>query len=151
MIQMATIEDIDMIELMGPRFFEYGQFDKKGLRYNKESCKGLLSFLIQNKGGILLVANEDGNLCGSIGGIIAPWMMDNSQLILMETWWWVNPEYRNKRIGLELIRAFQDEGKKRGANLFIMVTLQGPKEKSLIKFYTSLGMKHLENHYIKEI
>jgi len=151
MIQNATIEDIEAMEAMGPRFFEYGQFDKKGLRYNKESCKGLLSFLIQNKGGILLVANEDGNLCGSIGGITTPWMMDNSQLILMETWWWVNPEYRNKRIGLELIGAFQDEGKKRGANLFIMVTLQGPKEKSLIKFYTSLGMKHLENHYIKEI
>ena len=151
MIQNATIEDIEAIELMGPRFFEYGQFDKKGLRYDMDTCKNLLSFLIKNECGILLVANEDGNLCGSIGGVITPWMMDNSQLVLMEIWWWVNPEYRSKNIGMDLIEHFQDEGKRKGASLLIMVTLDGPKESKLTQFYERFNMKHLEKHYIKEI
>ena len=151
MIQNATIEDIEAMELMGPKFFKYGQFDKKGLQYNENSCKRLLSFLIQNECGILLVANEDGNLCGSIGGVITPWMMDNSQLMLMETWWWVNPEHRNKNIGIDLIKRFQNEGKRKGALFLIMVTLDGSKESKLTKFYERFNMKHLENHYIKEI
>jgi len=157
-IREATVNDIEDIDAMAPVFFEYAQLDKKGLSYDSFTFRQLLASFIKEDYGIVLVAELKESatqtvdkLIGSIAGVISPWMMDHRQKVLMETWWWVFPEYWSLWAGLDLVMAFEEAARKKEVDLLIMVTLDGPKEETLKTYYRHFDMKHLEHHYIKRL
>ena len=107
--------------------------------------------MIENDYGVLLIIEDDEGIFGSIGGIKAPWMMDNSQMMLMETWWWINEDKQNHWAGALLIKAFIERAKILNIDFVIMVTLDGNKEEKLKETYHKLGFEHLEHHFIKKV
>ena len=143
------MQDIDQLVYLLYRFYTYSGVAEKGLGYNVKSSRDFISSLINADYGVLLVSDENGILTGTIGGMLVPWMGDSSQYILLESWWWVNPESRGT--GGRLIKSFEKEGREKGAKFLIMMTLDSDKEKSLETFYQRFGMQHLEHHYMKEL
>lgn len=60
-------------------------------------------------GGVALVAvpSDDSNqLCGMIAGIINQSVWDPKLLVLNEMVYWVEPEYRNTRMGYKLLKEY---------------------------------------------
>ena len=151
MIRQATLEDIPEMVRMGQAFYDYADFGNRGLAVDHKAFGELLANLMQMKESVLLVAEDKGQLVGAIGGMMAPWILNYSQQLLTELWWWVMPEHQKGGIGIKLIEAFQAEGKARGASHVIMVTLAGDKEGKLMSVYSKMGFNHLEHHFIKEL
>jgi len=147
-IRNATQDDFQILLEWGHEFFQYGKFVEKGLRFDVGSFKRLVDYLISD--GILLIA-EDEVPIGSVGGIIYPFMFDQSNIIATEVWWWVDPSYRNSNVGMKLLREFETVAKLNGATSVMMVTIDTENEHALHKYYQKFGYKHLEHHYIKEL
>ncbi len=150
MIREATIDDILEINKMAPDFWE-DALKPLGLGYNPADFVRYLVFLIENPITIILVSEEDGVVTGTAAGILSPWFMDNSQLILTEQWVWVDPESRGKGLFDKLIGGLVDWGKGRGASLLSMIAIGSSTEKQVRDFYEARGFKFAEAHFIREI
>ena len=151
MIRYAKLEDIREIKRLGRMFFKYSKVGTKGLKWNGVLFeKYLMALINQEVKSIILVSEGKNKLKGSIAGILYPWMCDLNQLILIETWWYVDPKYWNTLTGGNLIREFEKQGKMKGADLIIMISMK-MNEFKLRKFYENIGYKPLEYHFIKEL
>lgn len=150
MIRPATIDDVPRLIQMGRKFHEEALADK-GLGYAPLDLIKYYITLMESPIAIFLVADVEDKVVGSIGGMIVPWNMDFSQLILMEQWWWVDPDYRGGKVALDLEEGFIQWGKDNGANRIIMVSIILDKEETVKRYYKRRGYKYLETHFIKEI
>jgi len=150
-IREAHAGDVPELSAMGLRFYRAGKFSEKKLDFNTQSLCEFLFFLITAEVGLLLVAEKDGKIIGSIAGIIAPWMLSFQQSTITETWWWVDPEYRTTMAGVKLLREFENKARGLGVSFCMMGTHDVYTEDKLQRFYRKLKYKHLEHKYIKEL
>lgn len=150
MIRPATINDIPRLIHMGKKFHEEALVDK-GLGYVPTDLIRYYVTMMESPIAVFLVAEDEGIVVGSIGGMIVPWNMDFSQLILLEQWWWVDPEYRGAKVALDLEEGFARWGKDNGANKIIMVSINLQREETVKRYYRRKGYKYLETHFIKGI
>src|SRR5262245_47066433 len=110
-----------------------------------ESWRGLLG----SGAGILLVAEQSGEIVGALGAVFFP-NPNTGLLVAAENLWYVKPEARGSRVGLELYREFERETKRRQASLMVMGALAGSQsEAQLRKFYEREGYVALETTFAK--
>ena len=107
MIRPATHADTPRILEFGEQFHLYGGFAARGLRFDPESLAQFCAGLSSSDVAVLLVAEKDGAVIGTVAGVISPWFLDNSQTVAMETWWWVDPKHRGGTAGVRLLEAFE--------------------------------------------
>ena len=146
-IRKATLHDIDNL-YFGAWCFHKEKLSQKTLHFDRKSVYQYFKWLIENPLALVLVANN-GSFCGSIGGIITPWVLDFNIKIMTEMFWYVLPKQRGSA-GLRLIKEFETMSHDMGANRILMVGLE-ELNKPISKYYTKHGYKHLEHHFIKEI
>ena len=149
MIRKATIKDVEGIIILGEKFYNEAEFHKKGLGLKSDTFGTLVTQLLELPVALILVAEKNNKIVGTIGGVISPWLLDTDQKILQELWWYVDEEHRG--IGHRLILKFEEEGIKLGANFLLMVTLDSQHENKLINYYIKMGYEHLEHHFIKKV
>lgn len=148
MIRKAELKDIPSIIRLIKEFFEESLNDY-GLLLNDNSITETLENYIKNYIGIVVEENE--KVIGVVGGLVSPSIFDKTQLIGQETIWYVDKRFRNKIIGLKLMKAFEEECKKRGAYLIAMVHMGNLYADILDKFYKHRNYKLLEIQYIKGV
>ena len=83
--------------------------------------------------------------------MIAPSMFDKSQKIGQESVWYVTQEARKGKAGLYLIKAFEVECIKRGANAIIMIHMSNLYPEILDRLYKINGFRLMESNYIKGV
>lgn len=150
-VRPATINDIPLLVQMAGRFHKAVLADK-GLGYNPSDFVRHCVSMMELPMTVVLVADtETAKVVGCIAGIISPWFMYPSQVVLLEQWWWVDPEHRGGRIALDLEEEFIKWGKDNGANRIIMISIGSEKEETVKRYYRRKGYKYLEMHFIKEI
>ena len=117
------------------------------MAFHKDHWCGTWSQFMDLGVGVVLVDIEQDVLRGAIGGYVSPDVCDGA-MTLHEGFWYVYPEHRGS--GVKLLKAFTEEGKKRGAERMTMIHLNfnGP---SLAKLYEREGFKPVQTTYMKEI
>lgn len=146
MIREAGYDDIEDIVKNGALFHKYA-LENKGLKYDPKDTGKTIKWLIDNDNTIVFISENEGIFCGCIAGILSPWILDHSQWILMEQFWWVNPEQRKGAHAVRLVNKLIEWGKSKGAELMIMVSMNIETE----KYYKKNDFMYSETHFIKRI
>jgi GNAT superfamily N-acetyltransferase len=92
-----------------------------------------------------IVLLKDGE--GMLAAFVTP-MLINNDPIATEVAWWVEPKFRDKNVGKELVEAFEYWAKKLNCKYTSMACFA---DYDVSKFYESIGYKLHEKSYIKEI
>lgn len=150
-IRRATVDDVPVITDMGIRFYLLRAFRGKGFQLHTRSLDTVLRHLIEQGAGLVVAAERDGRLAGSMIGIISPWIGDVSQLIVQEVWWWVDAEYQGEFIGKRMFRFYEDQAREMGISFSIVGTHDFDGEDKLGRVYERLGYRHLQHDFIKEL
>lgn len=141
MIRDAVLSDIPALLDMGERFA-----DAIGLRetigYDRSSMEILFGQLIERDEGILLVC--DG---GAAGGMVHPALFNMHHMTGQELFWWVDPDKRG--CGLRLFAALEAAAKKRGAQSFMVSTMEALNHQGAGKLYERRGFKQSDRNYLK--
>ncbi len=97
--------------------------------------------------GEVLAVIENGKILGALG---AAYLNDPFMGIMtaFEHFWWVHPEHRNSRIGLDLWHTFEKRAKEKGAKQIVMVHLESM---NLQHIFERRGYKLTEQTFRKEI
>lgn len=61
--------------------------------------------------GTAWVAKKDGRNIGALGALLVPNVYNPDFMTLVEMFWWVDPEERNGRAGLMLLKAYDERAK----------------------------------------
>ena len=151
MIRRATIEDAQKLAECAGKFYEHSNCKDVGLFFDLKHTKDFAVGLIESPNGCLILAENDGVLVGFVAGVIAPWMMDRSQFIAQEQAWWINPEHRNGKYAIGLLRAFESWAKDNGATHCIMVHLENDMSPRLERFYGAMKYQRMETNYMRKV
>lgn len=148
-IREAKSTDIEGIKVLGESFYNEANFSSKGLSLNLDSFAAFLRQVIDHPDVVILVCEKDEELVGTVAGAITPWILDTSQSILQEIWWYVDPKERG--VGGRLLKRFEEIGRQKDVTFVLMVTLDSKHEDKLINYYERQGYQHLEHHFIKRM
>ena len=149
-LKIATQEDTPYIFEMCLKFIEESPYKD----YPKDATKIsslISSFLSDISQRICLLATSKDIPIGIVAGQVSPALFSH-QLVASEVLWWVEPEYRGRsRAAIELLGAFEDWGRRVGADYIQMVSLPFLGDSRAHSIYTRLGYDLKELAYVKEI
>ncbi len=148
MIRNGEYKDIDDIYNLIKEFFDESINEYKIL-LDYETVVFSIKNHIDNM--ICIVYEKDNKIIGVIGGVISQSIFDKRQIFGQESMWFVSKNYRNDRVGIELIKAFEKECISLGANVIIMISMNNLNSNILDKIYNRMNYKLLERHYIKGV
>lgn len=150
-IRSAQIEDIPKLIKMAESFFAYGDLNKHGITIDKDSIKNCIEIMISgDKSFVILSAEYNGEIIGTISGVISPWITNVNNKILIEQWWWIEKQYRKKKIDQYFLESFENIGKNNNCVAVIMVSINNTR-KGFERYYKIKGYELLEYNYIKEL
>lgn len=131
---------------------EFSKFfgSKKSLFPGKALARDGLANLINHH--VLLIATADdnrGRQLGFIGGYFAPHPFNPDIQTLVETFWWVIPEFRGGSAGFRLFQNFVELGKEKGVD-WIVVALEAhsPVNPDVLE---SRGFRLQERSFLMEV
>ncbi len=146
-IRGATLEDVDQIAKIGLEFAD----EYPSLEGNLESIKLSTEEILEAPYSAALVADMDGEIVGAIGGVISPSIYNREILQFQEVMWFVSKEYRNTKVGLQLLKSMEKVAVGAGCKWFLMIAPHLMKFEHLDNVYTKMGFTKFETFYRKEI
>lgn len=139
-MKIATLEDLPEILDMSMEFISttgYLPFSER------KTVERLLTSLITGEQHEKIVIFQPG--VGFLAGCSTPFIF-GPHLLATELGWWITPDMRGKKVGLEFLEAFEYWAKeKAGCTMISMVCL----DDKLVKFYEERGYKLYERAYMK--
>lgn len=145
-IRNATLLDITSIVEMAKLMHSQSRF--KRFNYDKEKMKELVTNLINNESGILIVM-EDVSLVGGIMGIVAEQYFGRDKAAT-DLGLFVQPDSRNAKIAIKLITEYIKQAKDKGAIDVCIGNSTGRELELVGKLYESLGFKMMGGVYCLE-
>lgn len=144
-IRPATEADVDGIVAMSSKF--YATTSYRGFAsMDEETVADLVRTLIDS--GVMLVAEDAGELIGMAGLFVGPFMFNKHKLGAYEVVWWVNPSDQGAGAGKGLLLEIDSACREKGCSIIQMVTLStSPPRAGAI--YERLGYAHSETSYTK--
>lgn len=144
-IRPATAADVDGIVDMSAKF--YATTSYRGFaNMDEETVATLVLLLIES--GVMLVAEDGGELVGMAGLYVGPFMFNKHKLGAYEVVWWVSPDSRGSGAGKALMAAIDEACRAKGCAIVQMVALaSSPAHVGAV--YESLGYAHSETSYTK--
>jgi N-acetylglutamate synthase-like GNAT family acetyltransferase len=144
MIRQAEASDIDQLLVLAENFIEYHPL---GMRWDVDHMRAQLMALIEAH--VFVIDEGEGKIRGAIGGTTIPNLWVPGDVMLVEAFWWVEPEYRNGTIGLKLLKAFEAVGRALQVSRIAMVSTT--KTPQLTGIYQRLGYELQETTFSKEV
>lgn len=138
MIRHAVIADIPVIVRMGRAFHAMSPHRTMG-EYNDEAIAALLTHLIADDSGLLLV-----NETGMIGGKMSPIYFDPTKQVMEEMFWYANGG------GRELLMEFIERAKAMGASCILLSALMDARLSRTNQIVTGMGFRPTECRYVME-
>ena len=143
-IRRATV--LDLSALYGMLHVMHNESEHRVSSINSEKGTAAMSSVLHR--GVVLVAEEEGKIVGSIGGMEASdwWSSDKA---LVDYWFYVYKDYRKSTIAIKLIKKFMDIGKK--ANIKVKLGhIHGGDTDRKDNFYTRLGLVKAGSTYLEK-
>lgn len=145
MIRSATIDDIDQILVMSAHFWEQTIYEEP---FVYEDTRIMVEVSLDH--GLLAVADLDG-VVGFVAGVKAPLLGNHTVLTGTELAWWLEPEHRKGRLGIDLMLYIEKLAKMQGIKYWNMVSMESSSPEIANKIYGKLGYSKTETSHTKVI
>ena len=106
--------------------------------------------MVALEAGLLAVLDENG-IHGFVAGIKGPLLATPEVLQGTELAWWVDPEYRKGRKGIDLMLFIENLARKQGVKYWNMVSMESSSPETANRIYTRMGYSRSETVYTKVI
>jgi GNAT superfamily N-acetyltransferase len=100
--------------------------------------------------GVFLVAEDDAEVFGMIGLMLAPVAHNHAYAQAVEAMWWVEPDERARGAGASLMDAAESAAKARGATSIMMIHLHNSPAAARA-MYEARGYHELETVLVKAL
>lgn len=144
-IRQATSEDVNSILAMSKKFYPKTSY-ASWLPLDDESVIALINLLVDS--GIMLIAEEDNKPAGMIGLAVYPFMFNANAMAAGEIVFWVEPEYRARGLGHDLLQVAEGECRKAGVD-YIQMRLMADSPQQAAHLYTEHGYRLEETAWSK--
>lgn len=142
MIRLANKFDIPQLLEMLWHYHDSGSI--KGLDIKGEETLMRILTTILIGGGMALVSEKDNKLTGMLLAVKSPFLWDQSQYIMNEIAYWVEPEHRGSRAGYRLLKEYvkccEDMRNQDKILNYTMSQMEGQRLD-----YTRFGMRPIEH------
>lgn len=145
MVKMLTIPQLTEAAKMGPSFFREGALPGE---FVPEVFVKKWTELIEQGFGFILGLFRENEMIGAFGAVVIGDLNDG-KLVANECFWFVTPESRGR--GFELLLAYEEEARRRGAVRCSMIHLIGLQPDKLSQIYEKRGYRAVETSYFKEL
>ncbi len=143
MIRKARVDDIiNCLELL--KEFQRESLGEYGFEVDIEQAQELVRQYVETS----FIVELGGKIVGLLAGFITIFPLDNSR-IFHEIAWYVSKPHR--MTGVKLLKYVEDYCRKENIQHIVMVHMANLKSKKLGDFYTRMGYRALETHYIKPV
>lgn len=137
----------ECIDLAGAKFYEEGKLPGQFIPdVFKQNWIKLLSAGM----GAMWVSKRGGRPVGALGGLIYPDINDN-ELVVMEAFWYVLPEFRGHWDSIRLYQHFEKWAIERQAKRILMVRYEATSGTQLEAFYERNGYRPIEKVFVKDL
>jgi GNAT superfamily N-acetyltransferase len=144
MIRPAEERDVPFLVAMGRDFYEASGY--AGLApYDGASAAAHVRFLMAH--GLLLVAEDAGQVVGAIGAAIAPFPFNQAHTLAAELFWWLDPQHRGH--GPALVDAFEAAAREKGCSATAMMALEAQRPEMVGRLYERRGYRLVEHSYLR--
>jgi RimJ/RimL family protein N-acetyltransferase len=150
MLKLAEAHHIPDIKLFCKKFFEESPYND--YPYDNTKVDKVIEDIVSAKGKnyVAIVYEVDGKTVGCISGSVVPFLLYHG-LVATEIMWWVEPDYRRSKAGLELLRAFESWAVYSKCDMVQMISLNTEIGKALSTVYRRKGYVETEQAYIKRL
>ncbi|HEC64916.1 MAG TPA: GNAT family N-acetyltransferase [bacterium] len=119
------------------------------LSLDNETVEELVDIISKDHLG--LIVEVDGKVVGVIGCLFTGTFFNKNEKVCQELIWYIKKEYRNKALGLKLLKIVQDECKKRDIQFIIMGYMGNLNAKIMDRFYRMNNYTIFENQFIRRV
>jgi len=109
---------------------------------------GAWTALITQGSGVIFAYEKDGELVGTIGGVVHRDIYGEA-LIAVEFFWFIQEEHRG--MGIRLYKTFENWARNRGASSIQMMHLLDLMPEKVGHFYLRQGYEPIETRYSKRL
>ncbi len=146
MIRNATTDDFSEIEKMASQFWPDAGFD---VPYKEGSAMFYIKLAYNQS--LLIVAEKDNELVGFAAGAKSPLMGNSDFTAGSELAWWVHPDHRGGKLGIQLLQGLEQAAKEAGCHYWSMIFMQSSMPDTIKGIYEKMGYKLQETTYLKRI
>lgn len=134
---------------LAARFFsaspwsQVAPFDADGMR------SGLSNILAADHAAIFVTVSPIGAISGACGCIVCPSWIAPKMMVAQELFWWVEPDA--SRDALKVWAATEAWAHEAGADIFVMVRIEGMRNDQLHRLYERRGYNAIEHTYVRPL
>ena len=142
MIRPAVYSD-DLYPL-AVEFYKKANFP---VEYDEQDLRNILNQIKET--GLVLVAVEEFEIVGFIGGLITDYTLNKKKKVFQEAMWYVTPEFRG--LGRDLYTSLVNVLKTLEIDYMVMACLNNEFHDVVDRFYKKEGFTLLEKHYLRTV
>lgn len=149
MIRNAILDDVDAVVAIGERFHAESNWGAV-CEYVADDEARTCAHLVTSDDGLLIVADNDGEIVGALGGLFFPAHMNFAHRMGQELFWFVLPEYRGG-LGAMLLQAAEEAARAAGCKHWGMGAIEHLRGASVQRLLERDGYRATERCFMKEL
>lgn len=146
-IRQLQPAELPLVLDMAHKFFEEAHV---GGEFSDDTFILSWTGFMKSGNGVIFILTEDGQIKGAIGGLTYR-DINTGKGLALETFWYVDKEYRDKGVGGQLIHQLEQWAKSMFCTRLIMAAMMNASFPKLEKYYTEKGFRILEANFTKDL
>lgn len=145
LIKSASQSDIPQIIELARKFHAVSGYEN--IEFDEETVENILITSIDQ--GLCPIGVVDGKIVGFLAGLAYPAILNANVMVGTEIAWWVEPEFRGKKIAIQLLLRAEENARAKGLYCWSMMCLEKLNADGLENIYERLGYEKAERTYLR--
>ena len=145
LIKNASQSDIPKIIELARKFHAVSGYEN--IEFDEETVENILITSIDQ--GLCPIGVVDGKIVGFLAGLAYPAILNANVMVGTEIAWWVEPEFRGKKIAIQLLLRAEENARAKGLYCWSMMCLEKLNADGLENIYERLGYEKAERTYLR--
>ena len=145
LIKDASQSDVPQIVELARKFHAVSGYEN--IEFDEETVENLLSASIEQ--GLCQIGVVDDKIVGFLAGLSYPAILNANVMVGTEIAWWVEPEFRGKKIAIQLLLRAEENARAKGLYCWSMMCLEKLNADGLENIYERLGYEKAERTYLR--
>jgi len=145
LIKDASQSDVPQIVELARKFHAVSGYEN--IEFDEETVENLLSASIEQ--GLCPIGVVDDKIVGFLAGLSYPAILNANVMVGTEIAWWVEPEFRGKKIAIQLLLRAEENARAKGLYCWSMMCLEKLNADGLENIYERLGYEKAERTYLR--
>ena len=145
LIKDASQSDIPKIIELARKFHAVSGYEN--IEFDEETVENILITSIDQ--GLCPIGVVDGKIVGFLAGLAYPAILNANVMVGTEIAWWVEPEFRGKKIAIQLLLRAEENARAKGLYCWSMMCLEKLNADGLENIYERLGYEKAEPTYLR--